>query len=160
MKKILALLLAVSINTTAVSAATPQKNQPQAGIVSTLSTSLNVRYAGSVSSMIIASISRGSHITLLERDGDWWKVEYANGQFGYVHADYISPISESEAKVVSTISTNLNVRSGAGTSYSVIGSLSKGKQVVVLLSDNVWSRILFHGNQMGFVSSQYQTTSP
>ncbi|WP_294130728.1 N-acetylmuramoyl-L-alanine amidase [uncultured Clostridium sp.] len=55
-----------------------------------------------------------------------------------------------------TIKVNgaLNVRSGAGTSYSVIGSLSNGVQVEIVETSGSWYKIKY-GSGYGYVSKDY-----
>ena len=65
--------------------------------------------------------------------------------------------SVSYTRYVSTSSSNLNVRSGAGTSYSIIGSLSKGTAVTVTQTSGNWSYIT--SPTTGWVSSQYLSSS-
>ena len=50
-----------------------------------------------------------------------------------------------------TANSGLNVRSGAGTNYSIVGGLSKGTKVTVYEESNGWSRI----GRGQWVSSQY-----
>lgn len=130
----------------------------QAGVVYTAGSRLNVRSQGSTASSVVSALPNGSYVTLLSRSGAWWRVEYGAGQYGYCHADYIRTTASSTARV-STSSSNLNVRSGAGTSYTKIGSLPKGEAVVVLSTASGWSRILYNGTRTGFVSSQYLSGS-
>lgn len=134
-----------------VSAATLQS---QAGQVSTASGSLNVRSSPSVSAPRVITLPRGSHVTLLERAGDWWRIEYGKGLYGYCSASYLMPIS-STPLTVATSSGSLNVRTGPGTSYSKAASLYKGEVVLSLSTSGGWTRILYHGGKVGFVSSQY-----
>lgn len=124
------------------------------GIVATSSGNLNVRATQSTSASVVASLAKGSYVTLLSKSGNWWYLEYADGKYGYSHADYIKAVS-SDAAAVNITSGTLNVRAGAGTSYAVIGSLNKGKWVVVLSESNGWSKILYQGTKVGYVSSQY-----
>lgn len=133
---------------------TPCANAALAGRVTTLATNLNVRSQGNLSSPVIASLKKGSLVTLISQDGNYWYVEYADGKFGYCHSNYIAIESETTA-VVATAWGNLNVRSGKGTSYSIIGSLKKGEEVVVLSESGGWSQILFDGVRTGYVSSSY-----
>lgn len=128
--------------------------QSQAGVVSTSSGRLNIRSQASTGSAVVASLDKGSYVTLLSKSGSWWYVEYADGKYGYCHADYIKTVS-GNAAAVHTQSGNLNVRSGAGTSYAVVDRLAKGEIVVVLSSSGSWSRVLFDGTETGYVSSQY-----
>ena len=81
-------------------------------------------------------------------------MEYQKGRFGYCHGDYILQLSSDAAKVAVS-SGSLNVRSGPGTAYSKIGSLYKGEVVVKLSSSNGWTKVLYAGDRVGYVSSQY-----
>ena len=62
-------------------------------------------------------------------------------------------------KYVNTTS-GLNVRSGAGTSYSKLGKLEYKEKVTVLSTSNGWSKINYNG-KTGYVDSSYlQSTVP
>lgn len=130
------------------------ENSRRAGAVTTSGGSLHIRSNPSTSASSLASLPKGSYVTLISRSGAWWYVEYGKGQFGYCHADYITPVAGT-AVTVRTQSGSLNVRSGPGTGYSRTASLSKGEQVILLSSAGGWSRILYHGTRTGYVSSQY-----
>lgn len=124
------------------------------GAVTTGGGSLYVRSAPSTGSTILTSLKKGSYVTLLEKSGAWWKVEYADSRYGYCYGDYITPVEGKPARV-STGGNVLNVRTGPGTSYSRITTLPNGSVVMVRSTENGWSRILYHGTQLGYVSSQY-----
>lgn len=126
----------------------------KAGAVTTATGALNVRKNASTASNIVTTLKKGSYITLISKSNGWWKVEYEKGQYGYCHGDYIT-IVQGTPVTVATQSGALNVRSGAGTSYTKIASLQKGETVLRLTSGNGWSRILYHGVKTGYVSSQY-----
>ena len=133
---------------------TVQATDLSAGIVTTNGGNLNVRSAASSGSSVLAKMPNGSYLTLVSRSGAWWRVEYTSGRYGYCHSDYITKVSGTAA-VVATNGSNLNVRSGAGTGYTKIGSLAKGERVIVLSRSGSWSHILYHGIKTGYVSSQY-----
>lgn len=59
-------------------------------------------------------------------------------------------------RYVATQSKNLNVRSGPGTNYGIVGSLSKGSRVTVVGTSGSWSRI----GTSRWVSSEYLSASP
>ena len=138
--------------------ASAAQTDSRAGRIATDYGSLNVRRTATTSSDIISSLYKGSYVTLMWQTGEWWYVEYDDGKYGYCHSDYIENVS-SAARVVKTASGNLNVRSGAGTSYSRIGSLPSGEVVLVLWTTGDWSRILYNGTRLGYVSSKYLTNS-
>lgn len=126
----------------------------KAGVVVTSGGRLNIRSGASTGSSAVASLAKGSFVTLMSKSGSWWQVEYAKGKYGYCHADYINTVTGTPA-AVQTNGSNLNVRSGAGTSYAKTGTLSKGETVIVLSTSGGWSRILYHGTKTGYVSAQY-----
>lgn len=126
----------------------------KAGAVTTAGGALNVRSKPSAGGNVIASVKKGSYITLLERNGAWWRVEYAAGKYGYCHADYIT-IVHGTPVTVNTASGSLNIRNGPGTGYPKIGSAARGSIVLFLKEENGWSRILYGGTKTGWVSAGY-----
>ena len=157
MKRIMILIFSAFLLT--VSLLTPAKargaeNFAKAGLVVTNTGRLNVRGQGASTAAVVATLNKGSYVALSEKSGSWWRVEYSRGKFGYCHQDYIRVVESSPA-TVATQSGGLNIRSGAGTSYSKIGSLSRGEDVQVLSKTAGWSFILYHGNKTGYVSSSY-----
>lgn len=130
----------------------------KAGAVTTSGGNLNVRASASSGSSVVASLKKGSYVTLIAQTGSWWKVEYAKEQYGYCHADYITVVAGTPT-TVATQSGALNVRTGAGTSYPKAASLSKGETVILLSTSGSWSRVLYHGTKTGYVSSQYLTSA-
>ena len=81
----------------------------------------------------------------------------ANGIESYLKKNVILQPQNPSDEVISTgtvTAENLNVRSGYGTSYAVIGTLSKGTKVQIIETNNGWYKILFNGGY-GYVSSVY-----
>ena len=83
---------------------------------------------------------------------------------GYVSAQYLQEVSEGTStptptpvnktgKVVN-ISSSLNIRSGAGTGYSIVGTLYNGQTVNILEKSGDWYHIS-HNGVTGYVSAQY-----
>ena len=161
MKKILSFILTIIITLPIV--IIPIKSYgatktSQAGIVTVRSGKLNVRKSASTNSGILTLLSNGTFITLISTSGDWYYVEYSNGKYGYCHKNYIK-LDSGKTASVSTKSTSLNVRSGAGTNYSVKDTIPKGDIVIILSTSGGWSKILYDGTKTGYVSSQYLSTS-
>jgi len=146
-------LILISLLAYPASAADPSS---QAGQVQVSYGSLNVRSSASGSGTILTTLEKGSYVTLMSKSGSWWRVEYADGKYGYCHADYIKTVSSTASTV--KVNGSLNVRSGPGTSYAKRGSLYSGTIVLVLSTSNGWSNILYSGTRTGWVSSQYLST--
>lgn len=66
-----------------------------------------------------------------------------------------APVAVSQPTYKTVTASVLNVRSGAGTNYPVIGKLVKGAKVRIgVVLPNGWTNIYF-GDHGGYVSSQY-----
>ena len=126
---------------------------------------LNVRSGPSTSYSITTKLYKGDKVEILETSNGWHKIKASNGKIGWVSGDYIkvSSGSTSQPSTSTTKATvtadSLNVRSGAGTSYSVITKLSKGTVVDVIESaSNGWKKIKTSGGTTGWASGDYLTT--
>jgi murein DD-endopeptidase MepM/ murein hydrolase activator NlpD len=157
LKKAAALILvgAVLLSAALMTNASAADATSAAGIVTTSSGSLNVRSEASSGGAVIAKLPSGTYVTLISKSGSWWRVEYAPFVYGYMSADYIKPVSGTYALEASTAAGNLNVRSGLGTSFALIGSVPSGRYVLVLSETGGWYRILYNGTQTGYVSGQF-----
>ncbi|WP_198530630.1 SH3 domain-containing protein [Priestia megaterium] len=126
---------------------------------------LNVRSGAGTNYASIGSVTKGQKLSVVSKSGSWYKINY-NGRTGYVSSDYVqasgtttaptTPPAESTAYTV-TAST-LNVRSGAGTSYASIGSVTKGQKLSVVSKSGSWYKINYNG-RTGYVSSDYVQAS-
>ena len=123
---------------------------------------LNVRSGPSTSYSITTKLYKGDKVEILETSNGWHKIKASNGKIGWVSGDYIKVYSGSTSQTsykATVTATSLNVRSGAGTSYSVITKLSKGTVVDVIESaSNGWKKIKTSNGTTGWVSGDYLTT--
>lgn len=146
----------------------PINSNVKYGIVT--ASNLNVRSGYGTSYSVIGSLSKGSKVEIVEYKDGWYKIKYGS-RYGFISSAYIKnydgsdditnsgekpSISNSKNGVVTA--TSLNIRSGYGSSYSKIGSLTKGSKVEILESKNGWHKIKY-GNRFGYVSGEYISTS-
>ena len=135
---------------------------------------LNVRSGAGTNYSVIGSLSNGAKVEIVETSGTWYKIKYGSG-YGYVSKDYVTVSTDSGNNSGSSGSGNngssastqsgtikvngaLNVRSGAGTNHSVIGSLSNGAKVEIVETSGTWYKIKY-GSGYGYVSKDYVTVS-
>ena len=117
---------------------------------------VNFRSGPSTSYSSIGKFNKGDKVEYLGESGSWVKVKYSS-KTGYVYGTYVGEdTSNTTTKYVNA--TSLNFRSGPSTSYSIIGSISKGSKVEVISTSNGWSKIKYDG-KTGYVSSKYLTSS-
>lgn len=128
------------------------------GKVNTQSTGLNIRSGAGTGYSVVTSVPKSSYLTIESETNGWYKVRYASNAYGWVNADYISKIA-SKKRYVYTSYGKLNVRYGAGKNYSVKARLTKGTEVLVVSESGSWSEIVYNGNEVGWVSSEFLVSS-
>lgn len=121
---------------------------------------LNLRMGPSTGYAIILSMPKGSKVEMLSAADGWAKVVY-NGTTGYASTSYLTSTAPvTPTGTIRYTTGNLNMRTGPGTSYSIILTIPKGSQVEVLSSANGWANVNY-GGKTGYVSTSYLTgTAP
>ena len=130
-------------------------------IVTTSSSNLNVRSGAGTKYSKIGSLAKGTVVEVVEIKDGWAKIIFPSANYtnGYVSAQYLTKQSTSPETVIgekTVIARVLNVRSGAGTSYSIVGKLNRNTKVEVIetVANGSWSKIKFNGGY-AYVSSTY-----
>jgi len=118
---------------------------------------VNVRGQPSIYSEVVARLTRGDRVVVLEditRDNakpgsppEWSKIALPEGTFVWVHSSYIDPVSKAVKPA------RLNVRSGPGENYSVLGRLERGTIIRDFETKGLWFKIAPPPNTYAFVAS-------
>ena len=118
---------------------------------------LNVRSGASTSHSKIGSLKQGQKVEITKvMSNGWYQIKFNDG-VGYVSNAYIKKDAASNVIATGTVvnASTLNVRSGASTSHSKIGSLKQGQKVeITKVMSNGWYQIKFNGG-VGYVSNAY-----
>lgn len=158
-KKLVATLgisaMAISINAIEASAM-------EAGTITT--SVLNIRSGPSTNNSIIEKAYKGQNIEILESSNGWHKVKLSNGKIGWASGQYISKGTSSSSTNTSlqgkkgkiSASPRLNIRSGTGVNYSIVGKANNGEIVELLeKSSNGWFKVKMSNGVVGWGSSSY-----
>lgn len=135
-----------------------QENNIKAGKVSISSGVLNIRKSATTNSKVLKTFKNGRFLTIIGESGNWWHIKFGEEKYGFASKNYIDVLEESRGGFVKTNGGNLNVRSGAGTQFSVKKQLKNGEKVVILAPKNAkngFFRIVFNGFHTGFVHKNY-----
>ncbi|MEF9991134.1 MAG: SH3 domain-containing protein [Romboutsia sp.] len=128
-------------------------------------TSLNFRSGPGTSYSKLGNLSKGTEVGVISESNGWAKISY-NGKVGYVSSQYLAnktstpsnPSTDNgDASVKSTKVVNanaVNFRTGPGTSYSKISTLSYNTDIGFISESGGWSKIKYNG-KVGYMSSQY-----
>ncbi len=116
---------------------------------------INVRAQSHINSEIVAKLKEGQEVTAMkevtlskpktDEPARWVQIALPEGSHAWVSSSYVSGGQVS--------STKLNVRSGAGENYSVIGLLHKGDSVKVVSTKGEWTEIEAPAGSFGFVAA-------
>lgn len=134
------------------------------GIVNAPNDPLNARTLPSIKSEILTKIPKGTEITIISEEGDWFKVRYSNIE-GYVSKQYVLlkndniTIEENDSQntiigIFITENDPLNVRLSPSIESQKIGTVPKGGQVSIIAENGDWYEIEYN-NSTGFVSKKY-----
>ncbi len=123
---------------------------------------LRLRDEASTEATILATAAKGDTVVVLEEAGDgWYKVDYQSVE-GYMSGEYLDVATKADVTIgyglVQADGSTLNVRSGAGTDYDKVATLSDGAVVTIVGVDNGWYKITTSGGTTGYVSSDYMVT--
>lgn len=128
----------------------PEQSPSNALRYAVICRTLNVRSGPGTEYSKLGTLSRG---TLLDGEllsNGWVKFSY-NGQTAYVSGMYVQSVDNGQLSVQCG---TLNVRSGAGTSYSKIGALYRGTYVKPLETQGNWYKIGYDSGY-GWICADY-----
>ena len=144
-------------------------------LITPTSGTVNLRKTASTSSTILERISYGIQVKnngyVVDARGEvWYSVTY-NGKTGYVLGDYVTPVGTAETgsggnpandigRPLTVNMNEVNVRSGAGMNFSILGRLQKGQQVIPLDYHNgtdgmVWYSFKLSATQTAYIRYDY-----
>jgi uncharacterized protein YgiM (DUF1202 family) len=124
-----------------------------------VSSYLSLRSSASTQASTLIKIPKNVLLTVLQvhTTTSWLKVTYSS-KTGYVLSHYVVIGGSTSYRAGTVTTSQLNVRSGTGTSYSVLGKLKSGNTVVITKNISVggitWYRIVY-GTKTGYIDSRY-----
>ena len=155
-------LLRTALLTVAVSAVCMIGASAASGVGTVNTDALRLRNEANTTSTILATASEGDTVVILEDAGNgWYKVDY-NTVEGYMSGEYLTVSAQADVTIgyglVQAGGSTLNVRSGPGTTYSKVTTLSDNAVVSIVGIDNGWYKIKTSSGATGYVSSEYMVT--
>lgn len=109
---------------------------------------LNLRKEPSTSSEVLDQFNQGDAMTVLEKDGKWYKVAYGE-IIGYVKKKYIDFQYN-----VYVDGANVNMRKKGHTESSVTKTLDTGNIVTLLNQEGSWYKVR-SGKKVGYINDAY-----
>ena len=116
---------------------------------------LNVRSGPGTSYELLGKLSQGDSVTVKEVKDGWGRITYKD-KTAWVAMKYLKKAEEqSTGGTAYTVNYSyLNVRSGPGTSYKLLGKLSENQKIQVTQIKGGWAQITYQ-KQTAWVASRY-----
>lgn len=115
--------------------------------------SLNVRKEPDANATKLGSLADNTKVTIVAKcSNGWYKIKYNSG-YGYVNGSYLDNFKDIVSSFTVKINTDsLNIRSGAGTSYSVVGTVKKGEVYTIVQTSGDWGLLK---SKVGWINLNY-----
>ena len=122
---------------------------------SIIGTSVRMRSGAGTNYEILGTYSNGVKLTVLGSENGWYKVSY-NGKTGYIKADYVRVAPDNATASTDGVITGSDVRLrlGPSTSYSIVGTYPKGTAVKISGTSGNWYEVSING-AYGYMSKDY-----
>ncbi len=124
---------------------------------------VNVRGKASFSGEVFAKLNSGDAVTVIEQvivekpkpgePSQWAKIAFPAGAHVWVHSSYVDDNKTVKPK-------KLNVRTGPGENYSVVGTIERGTAVKEVSTKGNWLEIEAPASAVAYVAATYLQQAP
>ena len=128
---------------------------------------VNVRSGPTTAYEAIGQASKGASYKVTGVNGAFYQIDY-NGRTAYIYSAYMSlgggtaqsatPNTESASGIGVITGDWVNMRSGPGTGYAVVGTYNNGTKMTITGQSGDWYKVSVNG-QTGYVYKQYLSQS-
>jgi N-acetylmuramoyl-L-alanine amidase len=123
-------------------------------------TNLRVRDKANINSKIVGKLncSKSPHVQVVGLEGNWVRILYFN-KLSFIHSSYVEQIPEYKVTVSESLKVRgvpkgckswVNIRSGPGQKYPVLGGLYCQKEIKVLGKEKRWFQVEYQ-KKTGFI---------
>lgn len=117
---------------------------------------MNLRSEPNTTSAIQATLPVGSKLTVLEKQGDWYRVNTAAGKAGWVAGWHITVNQPSmptpSGPYVTIMNPDTNVRSGPSTDHDIIKQVQPGEKYGIANKSGEWFQVNFPDGSTGYIA--------
>ena len=132
-------------------------------ITSTNGLNVQLRSGPGTGYKVLAAFPVGQKVTVYQWGGTWSTISVAN-LTGYMMTKFLTtkapvPVEPptGTSMVYSPNGLKVNLRSGPGTNWSIIGTIAPGTPVTIVTEDTIWDQVRI-GNLVGYMMKSYIRT--
>lgn len=128
----------------------------------------HVRRGPGTSYEIVATVPKGIKIHVVDREGNWLKVQSKHGNPpGYIDDRYARPLDDQRQQSLQALegvyitTAEVNLREGPGLHYRVLATIPKDIRINVVGSEGNWLKVESkHGKPSGYVEKRFVERQP
>ena len=151
----LVLTIFLFIGASSITANAASSRQEALGVAFVTASALRLRSGAGTDTATLDYASQNEVVVLLERIGDWYKVNY-NLQVGFMHKNHLRTASRENVELGygRVTGDRVNVRSGPGTSYGSVAKAYTGDSAYIIGINAGWYKVIFQ-RAIGYIRSDY-----
>lgn len=130
---------------------------------------LNVRSEPSLNANTLGILTKGNQVEVFQEQYGWVQTYY-QGKEAWIAKHHLIPLGESQVsqvkqatvlsiETITITADGVNIRSGPGEEYPVIGSASSGKTYELIHTEGNWHKVSLKGGKTGWVASKLTNKS-
>ena len=120
-------------------------------MVSVSGEKVNLRKGPSTSSPIIWELGKGFPLKVVGSKGSWYKVSDFENDVGWIYKNLVSRKPHLIVKVNKNSKDQINIRSGPGTKYQVVGKAQYGVVFETLQRKSGWVKVRHETGLTGWI---------
>ena len=120
-------------------------------MVSVAGEKVNLRQSPSTQSPVLWELGQGFPLKIIGRKGKWLKVSDFESDVGWIHEDLVARKPHLIVKIGKNKKTRINVRSGPGTNYEIIGKAEYGVVFETLARQSGWVKVRHEDGLIGWI---------
>jgi SH3-like domain-containing protein len=120
-------------------------------MVSVATEKVNLRKGPSTRYPIIWELGMGFPLKVIGSKGNWYKVSDFENDVGWIYKTLVSPKPHLIVKVNRNDKDKINIRSGPGTGYNIVGKAEYGVVFETLQRGNGWVKVRHETGLTGWV---------
>ena len=120
-------------------------------MVSVAGAKVNLRKGPSTKYPIIWELGKGFPLRIIGSQGNWYKVSDFESDVGWIYKDLVSKKPHLIVKVNRNSNARINIRSGPGTEYEVVGKAEYGVVFETLERGEGWVKVRHETGLTGWI---------
>jgi SH3-like domain-containing protein len=120
-------------------------------MVSIVGENVNLRSGPGINYSVKWKYGSGFPLRVLQQKGDWLKVEDFENDTGWLHKKLTTSKGHMIVKVNKDKNRKINIRSGPGTNYPIVGKAYYGVVFRTLKQESGWARVKHDSGLEGWI---------